>query len=400
VALDNLQRKPLEEFLAAHGAELPGNVREVLELRIEGARVSVKKLLSMLHVVCEDSRVRGVFLYWGARTGRWSGKLIQPHNYVRGTYKQALREWILHILGLDDAIEQLEMFFPRMLEALSNVMRGFIAAPGGRVLYVVDYANIESRIVVWLARQDDVVKLYRDKVDLYRWMGGHVYDKDPKDITSEERRCSKHIVLGCGFGMGPPKFVWTCKEVGGFDIELSFAEKCVKMYRTKMPKVKSLWYEMDEAAVECVRTGLPTVLKRGRIKFYREDTFLFMELPSGRRLSYPYPEVQPGRFGDEVTYMSEHPKTHQWVRESTYGGKLVENAVQAIARDIMVEGMIHAEKSGYEVDGTVHDEIITERDEGTGDLHEFEQLVCRIPKWADGCPIAAEAFTAKRWRKQ
>lgn len=404
VHLPNLQRKPLEEFMVHHGDSLPEHIRELLMLRIEGARVSVKKLLSMLYVVCTDHRARGLFLYWGARTGRWAGKLIQPHNYVRGTFTQFLRAWILELLEQCDDAEERMALLANPLEALSNVMRGFIAAPEGRILYVVDYANIESRIVVWLAGQEDVVDMYRRKVDLYRWMGSHVYNKAPEDITSEERRVAKHIVLGCGFGMGPPKFVWTCKEQGGFVVELEFAERCVKMYRDLHPKIahkrEGLWRKVQDAAIACVQTGKPFSAANGRILFTLEKEFLRMRLPSGRQLSYPFPKLYPDEYGLRLTYMSEHAKTHQWVREDTYGGKLVENAVQAIARDVMVEGMINAEKEDYEVDGTVHDELITERAIGTGDLHDFEQLVCRLPTWADGCPIAAEAFAAKRWRKQ
>lgn len=400
--LDNLQRKQLEEYMAIYQPD--GIVRELLELRIEGARVSVKKLLSMLTVVCEDHRARGLFLFWGARTGRWAGKLLQPHNFVRGLFTKFMREWVIALLHDPQQAIEIIPLLSAPLETLSNVMRGFICAPDGRVLYVVDYANIESRIVVWLAGQWDVVEMYRNKVDLYRWMGSHVYEMAPEVISTEQRRVAKHIVLGCGFGMGPPKFVWTCKEQGGIDVELTFAERCVKMYRTLHPKLShreyGLWKRMENAARDTVSTGKMHTTADGRITFFLEGNYLRMRLPSGRLLSYPYPKLYPGEYGMEVTYMSEHPKTHQWVREKTYGGKLTENAVQAIAADILREGMVNAERHGYEVDGTIHDEILCERDEGTGDLHEFEQLVCQMPSWADGCPIAAEAFTAKRWRKQ
>jgi DNA polymerase len=407
VELANLQRKPLEEYLEANGEYLPDHVRELLGLRMESARVSVKKLLTMLLVASADGRARGTLLFWGARTGRWAGKLLQPHNYVRGTFTQYARDLILEALGQEDiaVIRDLAEVLEGAgaLEALSNVLRGFIAAHAGRMLYVVDYKNIESRIVVWLAGQDDVVEMYHDGVDLYRWMGGHVYGKKPHEITSEERRVAKHIVLGCGFGMGPPKFVRTCKEQGGFDVSLSFAKIAVKMYRDLHPRVKRLWYDTNDAAVNAVRhPGKRFISGQGRLEFYCEDSFLFMQLPSGRRQAYPYPTLEPDpEYGnDAVTYMSENSKTHQWERERTYGGKLVENGVQAIACDVMVEGMVNAERAAYEVDFTAHDEIIAERDEGTGDLHEFEQLVCRLPAWADKCPITADAYTAKRWRKQ
>lgn len=410
VFLETLQRKELEDLLKSEKdgmVLLPANVRELLELRIEGARVSIKKLLAMLAVVGADNRARGTLLYWGARTGRWAGRLIQPHNFPRGRYSKDEREIILDLLQHGDP-DLLLTFFDKGMEALSNILRGFICAPDGRILYVVDYSQIEARILVWLAGQDDIVKMYFDKRDLYLWMASKIYGvpeeelirlykaKDP-DVTFK-RLVAKHTVLGCGFQMGASKFHGTC-EGFGVDIEFALAENCVFMFRSSHPRVKALWYEVDNAAREVLRTGIPQRCAQGRLEFFIEGIFLRMRLPSGRCLSYPYPKLMFMEDGREnITYMVEEKK--QWRREKTYGGKLVENAVQAMARDVMVNGMINAERAGYEVVSTVHDEIITEADENFGDVHAFEHIVCQLPAWAQGCPIAAEGYKAKRWRKQ
>lgn len=406
--LFTLQRKEIEEKMKL--TQFPDRVNEILELRMEGARVSTKKLLSMLKVCGTDSRARGTLLYHGAGPGRWSGRLIQPHNFVRGTYKQRQRDIVVEVLERYSA-DELQLLFPRPMEAISNVMRAFICAPAGRILYVADYSSIEARILVWLAGQDDMVAMYHKGMDLYIWMASQIYGVTIESIDPEtpdgyeKRRTGKHVILGAGYGMGVPKFIITCKEIGGFVVQESIAQLGIDTYRETHHMVKKLWKAMERAAIACVRTGQTQVCgARDRIKFsmwYGTDGFeiLFMHLPSGRKISFPFPKLQPGQFGDQLSYMSEDGKTKQWWRETTYGGKLVENAVQGIARDFMLHGMINVEKADYEVVSTVHDEIISERDEGTGSLEEYEKLVCSLPAWGAGCPIAAEGFVAKRWRK-
>lgn len=397
--VDTLQAKELKDTLREDKA-LPPAVRELITLRLEAGKVSTKKLVSAKKCLSADNRVRGTLLYHGATTGRWAGKLIQPHNFPRGTYSKGDQAFIVDRLRTGDT-EAIDLLYAEpIVEAISYNLRGIICAPPGRQLYVADYAAIEARGLVWMARQEDSVQQYWKGADKYRIMAGHIFAKPPADITSAERKVGKDVILGCGYGMGVDKFVLTCEQRGA-PVSKALAQKGVYGYRDTHPKVVQYWKDVENAAVAALQAP-GKKYRVGGVVFYVEGRFLYLRLPSMRCLAFPDPEIRvSNKFGDlrpEITFMGEG-MNRQWMRQSTYGGKLVENIIQAVARDLMVAGMANAEAAGYKVISTVHDEIISEADQGFGDVKEYEHLLCETPTWGKTCPVAAEGYVSQRWRK-
>jgi len=196
--------------------------------------------------------------------------------------------------------------------------------------------------------------------------------------------------------MGHGKFHVTCK-MWGLDISEDIAQKAIGTYRSVYEKVVGFWYKLEGDAIFAVKYG-----KKGN--WSKEGDFLFVNLPSGRRLCYPYPEIRTvttpwGTKKEALTYMKVVTSSNQWLRQSTFGGSLCENVTQAVARDLMAHAMLNCEKKGYKVLFTVHDEIVCEIEKGKGNVKEFEDILCDKPDWAKGCPIDAEGWIGERYRK-
>jgi DNA polymerase len=372
---------------------LPPAVREVLEIRRDLAKSSTAKLESMLNRANEDGRVRGSLLYHGAGTGRWSGAGIQPQNFP-----------VANGLVMDDAAhailagdeEWVRMVWDMEPPAfVSRALRGMLIAAPGHTLIGADFKSIEARVVLWLAK-DPGLALFAGGTDIYVEMAKAI------DRITPNRQLGKQAVLGCGFGMGPLKFLDTCAKYG-IEADASLAERAVRAYRGKFHKVPRLWTAMNDAAVAAVKN--PGVAYRTNpevfqsITFVCDDRFLKMKLPSGRFVHYPYPRIEAGKFGgDAVSFMGVDALTKQWRRESCYGGKWVQGATQAVARDIMARALLRLEAHGYSVVGTVHDEAICEVPiVGGPTVAYIEELMCELPGWAVGLPVEAEGFSGSRY---
>lgn len=401
--MENMQAKTIRDLVTLKGDDLDPGTKELLMLRIEGGKASTKKLKKMLQVACEDGRVRGAFLYWGAHTGRLAGRLIQPQNFTRGEYKPHQQENLFQLLLKHADPEVLKIIYEWPIDALAQGMRGYIKAPDGRKFVVVDFSAIEARVLAWLAREMKTIKLYEQNADLYKRLAMRLYNLQSEDqVTVPQRKFSKDLYLGSGYQLGWAGFVRNCLERGIF-ISDPDAKHAIKVYRDDNPAIVQLWYDVEEVAIRAVKTGAsrtnPVQLRN--LSFFVEDIWFCIKLPSGRLLRYPYPQVQRvaryKRIVDKLTFRTE--VKGKWVREGTYGGKLVENIVQAIARDIMVNSCFNAEERGYEVIGTVHDELITEVDKDFGSAHELEEILRIKPKWAMDCPINAEGWEGQRYRK-
>lgn len=290
-----------------------------------------------------------------------------------------------------------------VMTALSAALRGAIIAPPGRQLYVADYAGIEARVLSWVARQDDALRMFHEGGDPYCDMASAIYNRPITKDDKQERQLGKAAVLGCGYQMGGPKFVSTA-AMYGVTIDDDFSQQVVDAYRDKYWRVKKLWYDTQDAAVEAVQYPGRTVVQ-DRLRWRREGNFLFCTLPSGRRLAYPFPELRKnttpwGSVQWQVTFMGVDMYSHKWKRQTTYGGKLVENIVQAVSRDLMASALQRCEESGtYTPILSVHDEVIAEAPLGAGSVKEFEGLLTTLPEWAKGCPVGAEGWAGGRYRK-
>lgn len=394
VNLPNLQANTIAKAL--EDRYLPDDVRDVLLSRVEAGRVSIKKLDAALVCAGTDDRVRGTLLYHGATPGRWAGKLLQPQNFPRGTLNPPSMEVVIDLVLKRD-IGGLLLLFNNPMEALSSVMRSIITAINGRVLSIQDYKAIEARVLAWIAGQMDVLALYHKGADLYVYMATKIYELPVSQIDSTKRKFGKDTVLGCGYQMGVDKFILTGAK-RNLVIPRDLAEACVYGYRDTMKNIVAAWGNVERASIRAVVTGKPQHVCK--CIWYTEGRFLYCQLPSGRKLAYPDPEVHTekvrGREKQVLTFMVQ-PKKGMWVRQGSYGGLLVENTVQGISRDIMVNGMMNADKAGLEIIGTVHDEVIVEKDADLDDRLSYH--MSRLPPWAAGCPIETEGFVAKRYRK-
>jgi DNA polymerase len=398
VLIDNIQAKTLDDVLRVDEA-LSDVVREALKIRRSLGRSSTKKLAVMLSTRSKlDNRVRGTLLYHGANTGRWSGRLIQPQNFPRGTLKPYQVEMVIALLPFLD-IDLLRTILGDLgdpMELISSSLRGFIKAPKGKEFIVADYSAIEARVLCWLAGQEDVLQLYREDKDAYVDMAAYVFKCNDTDVNEKQRKLGKDIVLGCGYQMGATKFMSLC-EGGGNPITEEMAQYAVDSFRTRYNHVKQYWTAIDKMVKKAIVTGIPQ--QTGSIKAFLDDIFLRIRLPSGRCISYPYPNVEETEKGSRITFLSSLRKGNIFLREGTYGGKLVENITQGVAADIMAIGMVRAEQAGYPVITTIHDEVITEVPVGTGNVEDFERFICNLPSWADGLPLKAKGYRSERYKK-
>jgi DNA polymerase len=260
-------------------------------------------------------------------------------------------------------------------------------------------------VLAWLAQEAWVLKVYESGLNLYKQMAAAVFSiEDAESISKDcnEYKIGKNLVLGCGYGLGGAKFV-AYSEKAGVEITEAFAKAAVKSYRVKHKKIVQFWYDVERCAIAAVRErrSYENAVVLRNLKFYVDQQWFCIKLPNGRALRYYRPRVVPvEKFGEPALQLQFKTEFRgRLVSESTYGGKLVENIVQATARDILVSGMFEAESHGYRVLGTVHDELLTEQFVEEGSVEELEKIVCKLPPWATGLPLSAEGFESYRYRK-
>ncbi len=412
----------------------PKALRAIALMRALG-RSSTAKYGKMESWMCPDARVRGGLLYHGATTGRWSAKGIQPHNFPKGSLAPALKKCtqddLWDVLKTRDSAA-VAAKYGNTMEALSHGLRGTIVAAPGNDLYVADYAGIEARVLNWLADNEEALAIFRSGADIYCYMADDIYGyATNKTDHPKERGIGKIAVLGLGYQMGASKFVETCALGGVTILEDNACVHCgkwgqdhwrekhahtpadpneitafriVQAYRSKFWRVRDMWREQEEVAIAAVKHE-GSVLTAGHMTWFEESGFLYCELPSGRRLAYPDPQVRQtvtswGAIRDQLTFMGVDTHTHQWVRQHTYGGMIVENETQAVARDLMAGGLVRCEQSGiYKPVLTVHDELLAEAPKGAGTLAEFESLLTHAESWAPGLPIGAAGWVGHRYHK-
>lgn len=384
--------------------ELPEDVVQVLKIRERAGKSSVAKLYRMIEAANKDWRARGLLLYHGASTGRWTGKSIQPQNFPRGEVKDP-EQYIPHIMSGDP--NRLVSKGPGVLQTVSSLLRPMIISGNGKTLMAADYSQIEARVLAWLAGQKDLVDVFRSNGPVYELMASKIYGLPVSEITSgsRERQIGKMAVLGCGYGMGWRTFQKQAADQAGIEISDQEAQSAIEAYRSQNRKIKRLWWSVEEAAVAALNApgvSMPCGLVVWRATADR--SYLTCELPSGRTINYPAPALMPtrtpwGEIKEAVTYMGTNAYTRKWERQNAYGGLFVENIVQAIARDLLADAMLRLEAHGFRVVLTVHDEVVCEVDEGTKSLDEFLAIMRSAPDWAEGLPIAAEGWAGRRYRK-
>ncbi|KKM85724.1 hypothetical protein LCGC14_1286180 [marine sediment metagenome] len=399
IALDSIRKSIVQDLLGDD--DLPSDARTVLELRAEAGKSSVAKLNAMLRAMCEDHRVRGLLLYHGANTGRWAGKIIQVHNFPRGSVEEV--EGFIQTV-LNGEYDLMDMLYPP-LQIISSMLRGMLRASPGRRFVVGDFAQIEARVLAWLAGQDDMVRLFASGGQVYHKAAADAYGLNAEDIVkgTPEYQLGKAAVLGCGYQMGPDTFQRNCAEMWGLEISEETAKRVVGSYRSANEKIVHLWGRLGYAAMDAVRHP-GKVYTVNKCRFTKRGGYLWLILPSGRPLAYPSPTIEKrrapwGDMIDSVMAYSVDGYTKAWRQRSLYGGMLAENIVQALARDLMMESLLRVEKRGYEPLFSVHDEVVSEVDDGVGSVEEFTELMSITPAWAEGLPMAVDTWTGRRYKK-
>ena len=377
-------------------------VKRVLELRRQGSLTSVAKYEKMLEVQV-GGRIRNTLVYHGASTGRFASRGgLNLQNIARPHYKDdeeghaALQEAIERILVRGEG---------GTMEELSSLVRSSIKAPDGQTFVDVDFSSIENRVASWIAGQNDKVALFRRGLDEYKTFASNSLYRVPYDeVTKEMRQVSKSAVLGCMFGQGAKGLV---DYADGMGVKLSLAEsaRAVNAYRSEYSKVKSSWYEFENAAVQAVQ--VPGVAVRsGKVVFKSTKGALWMRLPSGRLICWRDPLVEAqltpwGAMRDGITVRNQNTFTRKWGRNKLIGSSIFQSAVQATARDMLAEAMLRLYDEGYSMVNSVHDEILLLVSESDGEtaLGRVIEIMTTPPKWAPDFPLAAEGWHGKRYRK-
>jgi len=360
-------------------------VRRVLEIRSEAAKSSLGKIDRMLAVRAGDGRARGLLQYYGAgRTGRWAGRLIQVQNLPRNAAGVDPDE-VLGVLAEDTGA--LGLFYERPLDALSACLRGCITAAPGKLLAMIDLSQIEARVLAWLAGQKDILEVFA--------RGEDVYVHEATKQGSSNRQFGKVLVLACGYGMGGAKFRDTALGYG-LDLSEGEASRAVAGWRASNREVVKFWYAMEEAARACVaRPGLHETVRGVRLVVRWGK--LHVRKPGGGVLVYHGARLA----GGDLVFDGVSQTTKQWGEQKTYGGKLVENLTQAVARDLVAEAMVRVWERYRRVPVmTVHDELVFEVDPASPvEADAIKLLVDQAPAWAGGLPLASKLAVGFRYGK-
>lgn len=449
IPIESLGKAEVKKTLQQTG--LPPAVREALLIRQEGAKSSTAKLKAMADAVSPDHRVRGILQYHGAGTGRWAGRKIQPQNFPRGELLPSEINDAIKYLGKP---QMLSILYGNPLQVISDCLRAMIIAKPGHDLIAADFSSIEARVLAWLADQQSTLDIFTLNEDIYVHAAAKIFNIQTTEVTKAQRQVGKTAVLALGYQGGVGAFQTMAKSFG-IDMSAAYvsllqsatatekakAEKAWELYNAKThdepipyeifiasdltkqawreanSEVVAYWRDLNNAAKSAtldptkVFTAGPASHPHRQVRFKKSGSFLWCRLPSGRKLCYPYPQIKeitpPWETEEDekkktypaLVYKGVDSKTRTWQTQVAYGGLLAENITQAVARDFLVTAMFNAEEKGYKVIFHVHDELVAEVPEDFGSVEELETLITVQPEWGKDCPISAEGWRGKRYRK-
>lgn len=391
IPMDSLGKKDVAQMIG----ELDKNgvdeeAMDMLKLRLQMAKSSVKKYQAAERCVCSDGRARGLFQFYGAsRTGRYSGRNIQlqnlPQNHI-STLEQA-RDLVK--MGCFDMVESIYGNTP---DVLSQLIRTMLVPKEGCEFIVADFSAIEARVLAWEAEEQWVLDAFENGEDLYCATASQMFHVPvvKHGVNGELRQKGKIATLACGYGGSSGALI----SMGALQMGLKEEElpEIIDSWREANPKIVQYWWDVEKAAMTAYKTGERSEI--GKIAFEFWSGTLWMVLPSGRRLAYLKPRIQPNRFGRMSLTYEGVGQNHKWSRQETYSGRLVENATQAIARDILAEAMARMEDYGLSIVGHVHDEVIIEAPIGKYKVDEVCKLMAIKPDWCEGLPLSAAGYLA------
>ena len=387
-------------------------IKEVLHLRKMLNKTSTKKYESMKRCMCDDERIRGLFQFYGAnRTGRWAGRLVQvqnlPQNKINNLEK--VREKIRNDIIKDFPSRKkefnknlnLNLYNNENLSSLlSQLIRTTFIPKKNHRFIIADFSAIEARIIAYLSNEKWRIDVFNTHGKIYEASASKMFKVDIDEITkeSELRQKGKIAELALGYQGGVGALV----SMGAYNMNLCESEliEIVKAFRSSNPNIVKLWNNAQKAFIEAVKNKSVVHIDKN-ISFIYEGNILFIKLPSGRRLSYIRPKIDYDNIFNKyiITYEGVDPTTKKSKRLTTYGGKLVENIVQAIARDVLAQAMINLKNHGFNIVMHVHDEIVLEVEDKISSIEEICEIMCKENKYLKGLKLKADGFESKYYKK-
>lgn len=420
-ALAGLAKQDVADLLDT--PDLPGPVRAALTLRQEAGKASNAKFGVMVAQAGDDGRLRNMYQYHGAATGRWAGRAVQTHNLPRNMPKAAVVERILELVRAGDH-DAIDAIYGAPLSVVSSCIRSFFIAPPDKRIISGDFANVEGRGQAWFAGEQwklDAFKAADEKrgPGIYELAYSRMFNVPVESVKnpSEERQVGKVCELAFGYQGGVGSFHVMAKTYG-VKVSDEKADEFKNAWRAAHPKVAKTWYDIQRVAIKAVQNpgeAYPCGHPGREAKFKVVGSFLWCLLPSGRAICYPYPKLLEGQYGPQLTYMSvpsqedrrkgkvihDPQNTNNWARIGTYGGSLFNNIVQGMCRDLLADVMLNMDAAGIPTVIHTHDEAVAEvaDEQAEATRIEMERLMRTPPAWAQGFPLYAECGIMERYGK-
>lgn len=397
-------RKDTVAKMIARAPDIP-EVQRMLEIRQELGKTSTKKYDAIEQAVCPDGRVRGLLQFYGAnRTGRWAGRLVQVQNLPR-TYTQPLE--LARNLVKQRKLDNLRLIYGSVPDTLSQLIRTAFVASDGNVLIDADFSAIEARVISWLAGEQWRLEVFKTHGKIYEASASQMFGVPIERIKKGNpeyalRQKGKVAELALGYQGGAGALI----NMGALDMGIPEDDlpDIVRRWRDTNKRICDLWYKMNSAAVEAISTGCSVGVGRLLVSCEydaaHEVEYLTVLLPSGRKLYYNSPQIGENKWGGpSISYMGMDQTTKKWKRIETYGGKLVENCVQAVARDCLAQAIENLEKEGLPVVFHIHDEVVIDCRADTATLDDVVNIMSRPIPWAPGLPLNADGWVGGFFKK-
>lgn len=402
VDIPNLQKATVEEYLQRE--DLPDDARKILEIRQQLGKTSIKKYVAMDTAKGEDDRVRGLTQFYGAnRTGRWAGRLVQLQNLPRNYLKTL--DYARNLVK-DKNYDGIKLLYGNVPDTLSQLIRTAFIPSDGNKFVVADFSAIEARVIAWLAGEQWVNEVFATHGKIYEATASQMFHVPIEKIAKGNpeyslRQKGKVATLALGYQGGTAALI----AMGALNMGLAEEElpDIVQRWRSANPRIRDLWYAVEQAALTTMQTAQPQGIY-GLIFRYEGDlvygqSFLTVQLPSGRKLFYPKPFLQENQFGKmAIHYYTVGQQTRKWEVASTYGGKMTENIVQAIARDCLAETLKRIDRMGLQVVFHVHDEVIIDAPVSIT-VDEICDLMAEPIPWAPGLILKGAGFESDYYMK-
>lgn len=380
-------------------------VQRMLEIRQELGKTSTKKYDAILNAVCDDGRVRGLLQFYGAnRTGRWAGRLVQVQNLPR-TYTEPLE--LARDIVKDKKTDALRLVYGSVPDTLSQLIRTAFIAPPGRTLIDADFSAIEARVISWLAGEEWRLEVFRTHGKIYEASASQMFGVPLELIKKGNpeyalRQKGKVAELALGYQGSSGALI----AMGALDMGIPEEDlpDIVSRWREANKRIRDLWYKMDSAAVQVITqggsVGVNGVIVAREFNYNQNTDYMTITLPSGRKLYYIAPQIGVNRWDNpSISYMGMDQSTKKWKRIETYGGKLVENCVQAIARDCLALSIERLKAAGYEVIFHIHDEVVIECNADSASLDDVVRIMSEPIPWAMDLPLGADGWIGNFFKK-